>query len=437
MILQLLPRFLAPCCVIGSLISSFAPDSDAQVVFDNGGSNTLSAANGDPLQAAIVRNSTGGLATTLNVVAGASIGTTGGGTVSGGVEVSNNPVSVKLEGDSVLNYSGGARATGDLFAADNSVATLSVLAFDDAVLKNNSRLNLVPGGRIDDDIVFLDNSHLEMTGGRLDDEVEIRNSATANFSGGVINDDLVVVNNAVVNISSLQIDDDIEAAGDSVTNVSGGTFGGVVAAERSVVNITGGTFSQPINPVQGGTVNLRGGTLAAADGEEITAALNAKVLLDGVTAGALDIGVRNAASLKIDNFNAGPLTISSFLGSVEITGGVSPFLDLFAEANSVANIRGGDFAGGDLEAATGSRIRLLGTSFLVNGANIGFGVVPFVAGRITGVLADGNDINFAFRRQFTPVGQAAVIELVNVPEPRAELVAFVLVGGLLVMFRRQ
>jgi hypothetical protein len=276
-----------------------------------------------------------------------------------------------------------------------------------------------------------------MTGGRLDDEVEIRNSATANFSGGVVNDDLVVVDNAVVNISSLQIDDDIEAAGDSVTNISGGTFGGVVASERSVVNITGGTFSQPINPVQGGTVNLRGGTLAAADGEEITAALNAKVLLDGVTAGALDIGVRNAGTLKIDNVSAGPLSISAFLGNVDITGGVSPFLDLFAEANSVASIRGGDFGGGDLEAATGSRIRLLGTSFLVNGADIGFGVVPFVAGRITGVLADGNDINFAFRRQFTPVAQAAVIELVNVPEPRAELLAIVLVGSLLLMFRRQ
>jgi hypothetical protein len=411
-----------------------APFATAQVVFDNGVVNTLSTAtSAAPLQAVELRDGAGGAATTLNVVAGASIGTTGGGTISGAVVelAGSNAVSARVRGSSVLNVSGGARATGDLYATDNSVVTISVLAFDDALVDANARLNVVGpvsgGGRIDDDIVVQGSAHLNMTGGRMDDEVEIRQNATASFSAGLIDDDLVVVDNAVVTISgSLTITDDIEASGNSTTTITGGTFGGILSGGNAVVNVGGGSVSQGLNASQGGKINVSGGSLASFDGDEVVSALNASVALRGGTSPRIDALVQNNGSLVVDGFAATNLNVRSLAGRVTLQSGTGAALDVLAELSSRVDIWGGDYAAGDLEALSGSVINLYGPSFLVNGQNIGFGVVPFVAGSISGVLADGNDFNYTFRRQFSPVASAATINLVyEVPEPAGLLAAAV------------
>jgi hypothetical protein len=394
----------------------------AQVIFDNGAVNTLSLpTSAAPLQAVELRDGPGGAVTTLEVVAGASIGTTGGGTISGaGVELAgSNAVSARVRGSSVLNVSGGARATGDLYATDNSVVTLSVLAFDDALVDANARINVVAGGRIDDDIVVQGSAFLNMTGGRMDDEVEIRQNASASFSAGLIDDDLVVVDNAVVTISgSLTITDDIEASGASTTTITGGTFGGIVAGGNAVVNVGGGSISQGVSTAQGGTIKVTGGSMASFDGDEVVAALNGRIDLLGGTATTIDALAQNNGMLHVGGGTTSTLNIRSLAGIVRMDGGVGGVLDVNAELSSRVDIFGGDYATGDLEALSGSVITLYGPSFLVNGQNIGFGVVPFVAGSISGRLADGNDFSYTFRRQFSPVASAGTVRLVfEIPEP--------------------
>ncbi|MGL4514263.1 MAG: hypothetical protein ACRCT8_14335 [Lacipirellulaceae bacterium] len=419
-------------------VLAFATGASAQVIFDNGAANTLSAAtSAAPLQAVELRDGPGGAVTSLDVVAGAAIGTTGGGTISGaGSELAgSNAVSARVRGSSVLNVSGGARATGDLYATDSSVVTLSVLGFDDALLDMNARLNLLPGGRIDDDIVLLGNAHLQMSGGRMDDEVEIRQNATANISGGLIDDDLVVVDNAVVTISDVTITDDIEASGNSTTTITGGTFGGVGAGGNAVVIVGGGLVRQGLSTAQGGTVKFTGGTLASFDGDEVVAALNGRVEFLGGTATTIDALAQNSGQLRVAGGTTSTLNVRSLAGAVRIDGGVGGVLDVNAELNSRVDIFGGDYASGDLEALSGSVITLFGPSFLVNGQSIGFGVVPFVAGSISGRLADGNDFSYTFRRQFSPVASAGTVRLVfEIPEPTS---AILLASGALAARRRR
>ncbi len=414
-------RFHRCLAAAAALCAATASTVSAQVIYDNGAANVLSTpTSAAPLLAVELRDGAGGAVTTLDVIAGAAIGVVGGGSTPPGGTINADPVSARVLASSVLNVTGGARATGDLYATDNANVTLSVLAFDDAVIEGSARLTLLNGGRIDDDIVVLGSAHLEMgPGGRLDDEVEIRNNATANFTGGLIADDLVVVDNAVVTISNITISDSIEAGGASVTHFNGGTAGDVFAAENAVVNINGGSVTDIIAAAPGGVINVYSGGVAA----EVNATLNGQVNFFGGVGGSVVVNAQSGGRSKLAGLVANQIDVNALAGQLAISGGSANELTVFAELSGVVDISGGDFGTVDLEAQTNSVITIYGTEFFAFGQPLAFGVVPFVAGDLVGTLADGSPFEATFRRQFSPVGLAGQIVLVNLPEPSTALLA--------------
>lgn len=398
-----------------------ATTASAQLIYDNGAVNVLSTPTSvPPLLAVELRDGPGGAVTTLDVVAGAAIGVVGGGLTPPGGEVGSNPVSARVLGSSVLNVNGGARATGDLYASDNANVTISVLAFDDAVIEGAARLTILNGGRIDDDIVVKSSAHLEMgPGGRLDDEVEIRENATANFTGGRIDDDLVVVDQAVVTISNITIADSIEAAGNSQTYFNGGTAGDIFASENAVVNINGGIVTDIIAAAPGGVINMYSGGVAP----QVSATLNGQVNLFGGQGGAVVASAQSSGRLLLGGLVANQIEVNSVAGEVAITGGAASELTVLAELGGTVDLYGGDFGAVDIEVLSNSVVTIYGTEFFAFGQPIAFGVVPFAAGNLIGTLADGSPLNATFRRQFFPVAQAGQIVLVSLPEPTAGLMA--------------
>lgn len=281
-----------------------------------------------------------------------------------------------------------------------------------------SRVFVSGSAKIDDDAFFFGTSRLEATGGQFDDELQFFDNTTAYINGANVDDDLVVANNAVVDIDYITIADAIEASGDSTTNFHGGVIGNLIVGDRAVVNMSGGRVKDVIQVGPGGTVIATGGEF----GSQVTASLNARVELLGGTASSIDLSAQSGGSLLLDGLVADAINIGVLAGVAEIAGGSAGSLDVFAELEGEVFISGGVFASGDLEARTGSVITIYGKEFSVLGMPAPFGVIPFVAGNIVGTLADGSPIDVTFRRDFG-LGNAAQIVLVNLPEPSAGLMA--------------
>lgn len=191
----------------------------ALIIFDNGLVNVLNSDVSDPV---LVRDTGGGVLTTLNVVAG---GATGAG---------NN---LEVEDTSVISMSGGSVGE-DLIAHDSSKVTLF-------------------NGSIGDDLTAFDSSTVIVRGGSINDALIAQNSSTVFLHGGTVGNQLL-------------------AFGSSVVNIDGGTVTVLRAFDTSMMTLTGFHFEVDGTPAVSGPILDLSGTLTGTliHGTSLTSGFN-------------------------------------------------------------------------------------------------------------------------------------------------------------------
>ena len=368
---------------------------------------------------------------------------------------------VFLSGTVAFTMSGGE--VGDQFFADgNSTVTLDETA-----------------GPINDDLFIRDSARLDMAGGDLGDELFVQGNATATITGGYVDDDVNANDDAVIQVDFIEVGDSVdatgngivhfndgvveggfEAAGSSTIHIANGTFENVfsdgeeILAAGGTINITGGVFGTAglsdggsVAASVGGEVNFLGGTIAGqADGTApevaVSAVLNGKVNLQDLAFGDLSLDAANSGVVTANGFEADSVSVSAIAeGLVEIGGGTADSLSIFAELDGQVMLTGGVFDSIDANIESGSKLTIVGDSFVVNGIPIAeldtalndadafledTGEVRLVAGDVEGVLADGTPFSLSFTRAFAPA-PAAQLFLTAVPEPSSALL--MLLGG--------
>ncbi|MAY73794.1 MAG: hypothetical protein CMJ31_03545 [Phycisphaerae bacterium] len=195
--------------------------------------------------------------------------------------------------------------------------------------------------------------------------------------------------------------DRLEVYSGSEFTLDGGTIGEASAAYAgSVVNIASGAVARSFRAFGAATVNISGGAIA----EQLLALAESKV---SIAAGEVGYDLEARAGAVLD-----------------ISGGA--LVNFIARDGSEINISGGVFSG-NVYAASGSAVNILGESFFINGAPIE-GLTPgepFTitrrTGVLTGMLADGSPLNFDLAAE-------EVFEIVDVFEVGSTLTV-TLVGG--------
>jgi hypothetical protein len=324
-----------------------------------------------------IRDGAGSVPTTVNVQAGAVIGSTSGSSIS-------------VFEHSHLNMSGGDLGD-ELFLFNSATATVS-------------------GGHIVDDITTNDSSSVIVNDVVNDDDFEARGASNMTINGGNHNEDVESFDTATVNISGgmFQTGADgayVEAAGNSVINISGGTFG---------VGETDGAGG--VNAIVNGVVNISGGDISGLP-EGLHAEGNGVINVTGLGGQPARI---NATGTGVINFLDGPLQnlTASGVGVVTLKG---------SDPGSLTNIAAQDTV----------TIRIFGASFAAfNGAvPLPYGPIAFGSGNLSGVLADGTVFtNVPFIRNFGP-GFAANIVLV--PEPATMALGLAALTGVVAGARRR
>jgi len=181
----------------------------ATVIYNDGGVHEI---NSDISDQAIVRNSSAGDATTVNVVSGARIH------------------ALHVGDSSVINMSGGLifrdfGSGGFLSARDNSVITIS-------------------GGGIWSDLSASHTSQITISGGGIGGSLVAYDESQINVSGGVIGVNLMAADNSVVTISGGVIEEDLRAGYNSQVTIFGGSIGvDLEAWHNSQITIFGTAFN--------------------------------------------------------------------------------------------------------------------------------------------------------------------------------------------------
>ncbi len=312
-----------------------APIEAVGVVFDDGQTHTIGAANSFPGEEVFIRDSPQGRPTTVELVPGGVAGAvrvfgssrfrmTGGQVL--GHAFANDGSEIEISGGAVLGV--GARGTG--------VATIEGGVANVASASDAGTLYL-RAGTVGNVFIGADWTSTE--------------SATGRITGGLVT-------------GGLQVD------GASTGEIKGGTFLGEVACvgrspSEVRCQISGGTFANEVW-LLGGRFTLAGGTFQ----DDV-------IFTGSPTIGKISGGVFERSVLP---FGEGPFTI---------TGGTfRSLLYLAAETR----IRGGVLPPHLWYAGGSFTVGVVGRSF-----NLPFGPVNDSMGRLTGVLADGSPVNTQFR----------------------------------------
>ena len=192
------------------------PAGAAAIVFNDGGVHTVNTSiTPDSIE---VQGTT-----TVNVDAGAVIGSTSGSSIS-------------VRGNGVLVMSGG-QLNDELFLFNSGTATVNGGTIADDITTNDSSSVIVNNVTNNDDLEARGNSLMTINGGNHDEDIESFDTATVNIHGG--------------NFQTGTDGANVEAAGNSVVNIYGGSFGtgqtdnaGYFGAiESATINVHGADIS--------------------------------------------------------------------------------------------------------------------------------------------------------------------------------------------------
>lgn len=236
---------------------------------------------------------------------------------------------------------------------------------DKAFVGSQTQVNVMNGGKIGEKFNFDAYSNNRLNDNSFDIEI--------NISGGTVGSQFMALSGTTVNVSGGTMNGIVIAGsynGGSTNvamNVSGGTVGAGLSGQLqaysgSKVNITGGTVG--LLKVYGGSVNILGGSVG-----------------------------RNFTTNGLDVEQGGLLNIGG--GAPVGTMGIS------IGSGGTANISGGTFATAaqTISAVSGSKLNLIGTSFLLNGTPIAgllYGTSLEIADRgktLSGILVDGSSVS--------------------------------------------
>jgi uncharacterized membrane protein len=242
-----------------------------------------------------------------------------------------------------------------------------------------------------------DHSRLEVLGCWYCDLVASGSSVV--FAGGHY-DDLEARENAYLEFTgSTEQGGYLGVSGNAVLDMAGSVYGLAVSGNRATLHAGSEVFFS-VGVAENSTLHFLGGSVAH---EDSTGYGPSGVQIDGeifaigghigpgglVVSGYASVsgGTFSAVAAPVDPFLAGPWNFSSVQsGLIEITGG--DFTQTEVPESDLASLRFG--------ARDGSRIRIFGENFSVDGSSANFGSLLLPAGTLSGTLPSGDLIENRF-----------------------------------------
>jgi hypothetical protein len=311
----------------------------------------------------------------------------------------------------------------------------------DPLYSSPATLN-ISGGTVGRGINVFAYSTLNITGGSVDYGVSAQEEGTVTISGGVVGDYMDAYPGSTVTISGGTIGTSFSVWEDSAVTISGGSVSGMSVKPGAHVDVTGGThggfgtnastivmsggevqelYSNDNSSVQildgeigtcrvnDSTVDLMGGTLdeATISGGRLNLSGDAQVGSISMLYGTVSVDggkVNGAASVGSGWLNvsggeiAGDVSIN-WNGNYNVSGGtLTGITTLWPGAEFT--LSGGQVTGG-IQALTDAYMEVRGTSFFLDGVDLGAGMAlgesMAISSRdviLEGLLADGSSFNF-------------------------------------------
>jgi len=198
-----------------------------------------------------------------------------------------------------------------------------------------------------------------------------------------------------------------EAHETSSITMSGGTAGALATIESSSAMLSGGEAGD-LDASGSSVVTMSGGTVRG----ELGAFDTASITVNGGTAANANVHADCSSSLTITGgtFTGSNLTVGGSLASIKMRGGEG-MAQVIADAGSIT---------------------IFGQGFEVGGIPVGFGVIPFQHGTLTGALGSGETIDAIFSHNgYQGVDNGTItLAFSTVPEPSTALLVTAGVLGL-------
>lgn len=215
--MKLLQTKFALTVVLTALGFTAVTPAPAAVIFNNGGVNTLNSNVGMNV---VVRDSSGGDPTTLNVVAGASLG------AGGDLDVEDSSIVVMTDGtvNDVLDTRDSAMAT----------VTGGVIGRGQAT---DSSTILIDGGQVNFDLSTFGGGHVALMSGTVGGSLSVGGSgATGSWSGGTVAGSIFGIFEGVLTVFGSGFEIDGLPVGFGPITVDTGTLTGTLADGTAINN---------------------------------------------------------------------------------------------------------------------------------------------------------------------------------------------------------